>query len=334
MNTYVFSIFSYVHVIHVCLYLSLHAVCTFMGINYKEGAQIQPNCSTRCICQNGEFQCITQPCLFEGNFCYASGDPHYYTFDGNYYHFQGVCEYVLTQPCDSNEFSVIVTNTAHNRYVSCTSAVRVLVPHENLDILLERGGSVTINDRLQLNNGDRIILRSNDTMITRVGGLPHVFLTRSGIEVFFDGRYRVAVKASSVWDGMLCGLCGNYNGNPLDDFQAANGTLLTSSDDFGYEWNINQGDDVCGLLDTPPQCSAAVMAEAESRCTVLQQEMFSFCNGVINPMSFINDCVYDLCYCNEEDQDTCFCNSVANYARACADNGVVIPEWRNSLCSK
>ena len=76
------------------------------------------------------------------------------------------------------------------------------------------------------------------------------------------------------------------------------------------------------------------MSEAESRCTLLQQEMFSFCNGIINPLPFISDCVYDLCYCNEEDQETCFCNSIANYARACADSGIVIPEWRNSLCSK
>ena len=282
----------------VFIFVSLHAVCTFMGINYKEGAQIQPNCSTRCTCQNGEFQCITQSCLVEGNFCYASGDPHYYTFDGSHYDFQGVCEYVLTQPCDSNEFSVIVTNTAHNQYVSCTSAVRVLVPHENLDILLERGGSVTINDRLQLNNGDTILLHSNDTMITRVGGHPHVFLTRSGLEVYFDGQYHVTVKASSVWNGILCGLCGNSNGDPLDDFQAANGTLITSPDDFGYEWSISKGNDGCGFLETPPQCSASVISEAESRCTLLQQEMFSFCNGIINPLPFISDCVYDLCYCN------------------------------------
>ena len=307
-------------------------VCTIMGVNYEEGAQIQPNCSTRCTCQNGEFQCVTQPCLFEGSLCYASGDPHYYTFDRRYYDFQGVCEYILTQPCNSNEFSVIVTNTAHNQYVSCTSAVRVLVPHENLDILLEREGSVTINDRLQLNNGDSIILRSNDTMVTRVGGHPHVFLTRSGIEVFFDGRYRVTVRASSVWNGLLCGLCGNYNGNPSDDFLTANGTLIASPDAFGSEWSTSIGREGCGLLETPIQCSTTVMAEAESRCAMLREGEFAACNNVIDPVSFISDCVYDYCHCNEENQEECFCDSLSNYAGACANNGVVIPNWRNEIC--
>ena len=316
------------------LFVSDFAVCTYMGIDYEEGDQIQPNCSTRCTCQNGEFYCKSQLCLFEGNFCYASGDPHYYTFDRRYYDFQGVCEYVLTQPCNSNEFSVIVTNTAHNQYVSCTSAVRVLVPHENLDILLERGGSITINDRLQPNNGDSVILQSNDTMITRVGGHPHVFLTRSGIEVFFDGRYRVTVKVSSAWNGLLCGLCGNYNDDPSDDFQTANGTLITSPNDFGSEWSTSTGREGCGLLDTLPQCLNTVMAEAETKCALLQQGMFAFCNGIVDPVPFISDCVYDLCYCNEEDQEACFCNSIANYAGACANSGIVIPKWRNLFCGR
>ena len=310
----------------------MYVVCTFMAINYEEGAQIQPYCNMRCICQNGEFQCTTQRCLFEGDLCYASGDPHYYTFDGRHYNFQGVCEYVLTQPCQSNEFSVIVTNTAHNQYVSCTSAVRVLVPHENLDILLQRGGSIMINDRLQFNNGDRVILQSNDAMVTIVGGHPHVFLTRSGIEVFFDGRYRATVKASSVWNGMLCGLCGNYNGYPSDDFQSANGTLITSPDDFGYEWSTSRGHDGCGLLEIPIQCTASTMAEAESRCAMLQQGALAACNNVLDPVSFISDCVYDYCHCNEEDKEECFCESLSSYAGACANNGIVISDWRTSVC--
>ena len=303
-----------------------------MGITYEEGAQIQTDCGTRCTCRDGEFQCISQLCLFEGNLCYASGDPHYYTFDRRSYDFQGVCEYVLTQPCSSNEFSVIVTNTAHNQYVSCTSAVRVLVPHENLDILLERGGTITINDRIQPNNDDSIILQSNDTMITRVGGHPHVILTTSGIEVFFDGRYRVTVKASSAWNDLLCGLCGNYNGDPSDDFQTANGTLITSADDFGSEWSISTGREGCGNLNILPQCSSTIMAEAESRCTMMREGEFAACNNIVDPVSFINDCVYDYCHCNEETQEECFCGSLSNYAGACASNGVVVPNWRSTVC--
>jgi len=86
---------------------------------YEEGAQIQPNCISRCTCQNREFQCETQNCLTDGPTCVATGDPHYYTFDLHYYEFQGDCECVLSTPCDSDEFSIIVRNAAHNKFVSC-----------------------------------------------------------------------------------------------------------------------------------------------------------------------------------------------------------------------
>ena len=317
-----------------CAFVFSFKVCYFMGAKYKEGTQIQPNCSTRCTCQNGKFYCINQPCLFQGDLCYASGDPHYYTFDQRHYDFQGVCDYIFTQPCNSNEFSIIVTNTANNPYVSSTSSVRVLVPREDLDILLERRGSIKINNQLQPNNDDSIIVQYNDTMVTTVGGHSRIFLTRSAIEVFYDGRSRVTVKASSVWKGMLCGLCGNYNGDPSDDFQTPNGTLATSPDDFGLKWIISKGQEDCGLPEPSPKCSETVMAEGNSRCSVLQQGMFTVCNNTIDPIPYINDCVYDWCYCNEEDKESCVCNSLSNYAAACANNGIVIPDWENSFCSK
>ena len=320
--------------IHTCILLCLSAVCSFKGIKYTEGTQIQPSCSTRCFCQNGEFHCITQSCLLSGEFCYASGDPHYSTFDHRNYDFQGVCEYVLTQPCDSNNFSIIVNNTAINQFVSRTSSVRILVPHERLDILLGRVGSITVNEQPQFINSDRIILQYSDTVITRVGGHPHVFLTRSRIEIFFDGRSRVAVKASLVWKGKLCGLCGNYNDDPSDDFKTPNGALVNSPNDFGFEWLTSKSHEDCSLIEPPPDCLATTMTEATLKCNILKQGAFKVCNSAVDPKAFINECAYDWCYCNEEDKENCFCDSLSYYVAACANNNITIPQWRNSFCSK
>ena len=316
------------------MHFCLSAVCSFKGIKYIEGTQIQPNCTTRRFCQNGEFHCITQSCLFRGHFCYASGDRHYSTFDQRHYDFQGVCEYVLTQPCDSNNFSIIVTNTALNQFVSRTSSVRVLVPHERLDILLGRGGSVTVNEQPQFINSDKIILHYSETVLTRIGGHPYVFLTRSGIEVFFDGRSRVAIKASLVWKGKLCGLCGNYNGDPSDDFKTPNGALVSSPNDFGSKWLSSTNHEDCSLIEPPSKCLATTMAEARLKCSILQQGTFNVCKIAVDPKPFIDDCVYDWCYCNEDDKENCFCDSLSSYAAACANNNITIPQWRNSFCSK
>jgi len=308
----------------------------FNGIKYDEGDQILSDCTTRCACTRGEFSCQQQTCAIDGPTCSASGDPHYHSFDARYFDFQGVCEYVLTQSCNSSDFSVHVTNSAHNSRVSCTDAVRVLVPGENLDILLGRGGggTVTINNITQPNNGDEIILKSGQVEVVRVGGRPHVILTVSGVKVSWDGLYRVEVTVSTSWIGRLCGLCGNYNDDPDDDFMTPGGMIVSSADILGGSWvvgNTTQGN--CGGLADLGTCN--VMEIAQSRCAAIQRDPFVSCNTVISPDAFFADCVYDYCYCNEGDKEDCYCNSLATYASACAEAGVILPNWReSSSCRK
>ena len=320
-----------------CLNMWLFSVCAYMETNYQENDVIQPNCSTRCICQNGIFVCEHQLCTIDGATCQAFGDPHYYTFDSNYFNFQGTCEYVLTQSCNTEEFAVIVTNSAHNQYVSCTDTVRVVVPNENLNILLGRGGggTVTINDILQPNNGDEIILRSGEVEVVRVGGHPHVILSAIGVRVSWDGLYHAEVTVSTSWSGRLCGLCGNYNSNPNDDFQTPNGHLTSSANDFGLSWVLNNGThDNCGGLLAPNPCPADVMTEAQARCSMLNGGYFNSCNDLVNPASFINSCIFDYCHCNINDREDCYCNSLSAYVGACAHLGINLLDWRSNFCCK
>ena len=225
-------------VIIKCVYTFILA-CTYNGVQYQEGEQIQPNCSTRCTCRQTEFQCETQACLADGPTCYASGDPHYKTFDSRYYDFQGTCHYVLTTPCNSSEFSVIVGNSAHNSFVSCTANVTILVPSLSLQIVLGRGstgGTVAINGTLQPNNGDGIILQSSGVEVLRSGGRLHVLLVMYGVRIFWDGSTRVEVTVSQSWQNKLCGLCGNFNNDGADDFTTPNGTQALIEYVFGNSW--------------------------------------------------------------------------------------------------
>ena len=312
-------------------------VCSHNGIEYEEGEVIQPNISTRCTCRKGFFQCETQGGSnnnpLNGPTCIASGDPHYHTFDQHYFDFQGTCEYILTQSCNVSEFAVIVSNGAHNEQVSCTDTVRVVVPSEKLDILLGRGGggTVTINGRLQANNGDEVILTSGGVEVVRVGGRPNVILTELGVRVSWDGLYRVEVTVSTSWRGRLCGLCGNYNGDPDDDFLTPNGYLETSPNAFGLSWVWNNGThDTCGGLAAPDSCPDDLMDEAEERCGVITGDQFRACNNMLNASTFIESCVFDYCYGSEALREGFYYNSIATYASACARIGVVITRWRDS----
>jgi len=228
-------------------------------------------------------------------------------------------------------FAVIVTNSAHNSHVSCTDTVRVVVPGENLDILLGRGGgggTVTINNIPQANNGDEVILTSGGVEVVRVGGHPHVILTELGVRVSWDGLYRVEVTVSTSWRGRLCGLCGNYNGDPDDDFTTPGGIMVSSPDIFGSSWVIeNSTTENCNGLLAPNNCPASVMEEAQTRCGILMGYEFNQCNAHVDPISYIDSCVYDYCNCNRSEQSNCYCHSLSTYASACAATGVVLLNW-------
>ena len=45
-------------------------------------------------------------------------------------------------------------------------------------------------------------------------------ITDIGIQVNWNGRNKVTVFARGSWEGQLCGLCGDYNGNLEDDWVA------------------------------------------------------------------------------------------------------------------
>ena len=323
--------------------LTSNTVCTYMGAQYQDGEQIEPNCSTRCTCRQGQFQCQPQDCS-ESATCCANGDPHYRTFDYRYYDFQGDCEYVLTEPCNTSEFSVIVRNgkcSTRNPDVTCTERVTVLVPSDNIRIELGRrsGGTVTINGMLQPNDGDGIIMQSSRITVQRSGGHPYVLLPTYGVRIFWNGGRRVKVTVSRMWEDKLCGLCGNFNGDRNDDFKMPNSSLAMTETTFGDSWQFNESTLVCNPTSPPPNCTDDIRREAESICNVMNQTMFASCNAVLDPTEYIEACIFDYCFDNTSRDDTgeppSFCDSLANYATDCLSVGARPPNGRSpSVCRK
>ena len=191
------------------------------------------------------------------------------------------------------------------------------------------------------NNGNGLINDSFDGVeVSRIGGHPFVLLTLEGnfpVGVHWDGRRRVRITASLLWkgDSMLCGQCGNYNGERDDDFMLRNGLQADSVDTFGNDWEHAKTTDDCGVVGPLRNCSADDFIVARERCRVLISSTFRPCHDVLDPTPFVEACIADYCNCDNETREGCFCGAIQSYATSCALEGHVIPnEVINGICRK
>lgn len=82
--------------------------------------------------------------LLAAGICTVFGDPHYKTFDGKFYSFQGSCKYQLTADCINHSFSIRVTNDARNTKSSAWTKT-VTLKIGNLKVNLGQKMRVKVN---------------------------------------------------------------------------------------------------------------------------------------------------------------------------------------------
>ncbi|XP_041604447.1 zonadhesin [Vulpes lagopus] len=286
-------------------------------------------CQSQEVCAqyNGTYGCHAR----DSATCAVSGDPHYLTFDGALHHFMGTCAYILTQPCQPTSlenFTVSTTSEFRSGNLEASYVRAVNVQVFNLKISLIKGYKVMLNGR-------RVALPlwpAQGRVSIRPSGSFILLYTDFGLQVRYDGNHLVEVTVPSSYAGQLCGLCGNYNNNSLDDNLLPNKRPASGSDYLGAAWKLPEySEPGCFVRGAKPfRCHDASEANRWRKgCDILRSYRgpFSQCHSMVSPQSSFVSCVYGQCV--TEGDPLTLCRSLQAYASLCAHAGQAL-NWRNS----
>ncbi|XP_077869721.1 alpha-tectorin-like isoform X1 [Saccoglossus kowalevskii] len=175
-------------------------------------------------------------------FCEQHGpvcEPHMRTFDERTYNFQGIGWYHLFKDCSENPTFEVTTkfepreDSTPDNIKTRTIAINVTVGNQyaiidGRDVTTGRtGGQVTDAKVITVQEEEKDIklhFTSKDTTFSLKWTL-----RKHALDVSYSG---------SFYSGKLCGLMGNADDDPRNDFQKPDGTITKNAIEFGESWKV------------------------------------------------------------------------------------------------
>lgn len=271
-------------------------------------------------------------------YCEIVGDPHYTSFDGKRFDFQGDCEYTLAKPC-TPETDQLPDFHLWGNNVKWTPSSRVSLLKQMF--LSYNGSTYSIGQpsgRTIRVDGVQVTAPVNQNGVSITYAYPLLIIeTEFGLRVTYDGAHFGRVFLSPAFAGRTCGLCGNFDGNTDNDFTLPDGTVTDDVNLFGFKWSADE--DFCTLsmdpTNDPCEQDAALAARIERTCAIFDPVrnggIFGDCSTYVDHFNYFTSCQFDLCYTHELNK--VICASVQEYIILCQTRnpGAVIGEWRNLI---
>ncbi|XP_031757172.1 mucin-5AC [Xenopus tropicalis] len=296
--------------------------CIHNDIIYDHKQSTRIGCSM-CTCNNQKWDCENNDIMAE---CTVYGEGNYITFDQKQYRYNGQCQYTLVQDyCGYNvlngTFRIMSENTkCGTSGTTCSKSITVLI--NDFRLVLSDGN-------MQLTNfGDQL----DSPFQIRNSSIYLIIKVSNGIVLTWDKKTSIIIKVTPSFQNKLCGLCGNYDGNSLNDFNTRGHFQVADVIEFGNSWKLYPTCPEITSIPEPCEMNPFRKTWAQRKCSIILSEVFQPCHAQVDPSSYYDACVKDSCGCNEGGDCDCFCTAVAMYAQACLAQCVCV-EWRNpNLC--
>ncbi|XP_065738566.1 mucin-5AC [Phocoena phocoena] len=292
--------------------------CVHNEASYKPGQIIRVGCNT-CTCKGRMWQCTDQPCPAT---CAVYGDGHYLTFDGQRYSFSGGCEYTLLQDhCGGDGsaqdgFHVITEDVpCGTTGTTCSKAIKIFL------------GSY----ELKLSDGNMEVIEKEQGQLPpfsiRQVGNYLVVDTDVSLVLLWDKGTSIFLRLSPEFKGRVCGLCGNFDDNALNDFTTRSQSVAGDVLEFGNSWKFSPSCPDAQAPKDPCTANPYRRSWAQKQCSIINAVTFSACHAHVESARYYEACVSDACACDSGGDRECFCTAVAAYAQACHEAGVCV-SWR------
>uniref|UniRef100_A0A8C3AC06 Intestinal mucin-like protein n=1 Tax=Cyclopterus lumpus TaxID=8103 RepID=A0A8C3AC06_CYCLU len=260
--------------------------------------------------------------------CAGWGDPHYMTFDGQYYSFQENCTYVLVKEIiPQHNLTILIDNENCNPSGTVTCPKSLIVYYKNYKVILTQERKPKTVNKVFINGKQALPTYSNDDF-TITSSAIELVLRIPEIEavVKFKGLSYSVELPISLFHNNTEGQCGTCDNNTNNDCRLPNGQINSACSQMG-QWKVRVNNKP--YCDNQPQPIPTPTAGAPCKpdiCEILNSKVFEECHKVISPKPFYESCKFDVCHVGNS---TIGCSTIAVYAMMCGEASVCIP-WRNA----
>ncbi|XP_015679972.1 mucin-6 [Protobothrops mucrosquamatus] len=253
--------------------------------------------------------------------CSTWSTGHFSTFDNYLYDFSGTCNYIFATVCEetSPDFNIQFRRGLNKRIE------RIIIQTGPNTIIVDKSG-ISIKDYGKI----QLPYTGNGIQIAPFGHNIRLISKRKEMElaVFWNNDDYLMVLIEQKYMAKTCGLCGNFDGQELNEF-LSEGTLLEPYN-YANLYKIDDPAEICpfeGMM-TPniPQKKYAIL------CFQLLRLVSPSCN--ISKKGFVIRCQLDMQVCSNPGHSNCTCATLSEYSRQCSMSQQEVTKWRtNDFCS-